>query len=88
MEKLEGITNKKKEEEKKQKDEKSLGKVGDVALRESDCRCKVRSEVNCRLLLVALLCTLWRHVSASFEQPSSGSVKYSHYYHHHHHQAA
>jgi hypothetical protein len=75
MEKLEGIANKKKKEEKKQKDEGRLGKVGDVALRECDFRCKVRSEINCRLLLVALLYTLWRHVSASFEQPSSGSVK-------------
>jgi hypothetical protein len=54
-------------------------KVGDVALHESDFRCKVRGEFNYRLRLVALLHTLWRHVSASFKLPQSGSVKYSHY---------
>jgi hypothetical protein len=79
--KLGGIA---KKEEKKKKNEGSLVKVCDVALHESDFCCKARGEVNCRLRLVALLHTFWRNVSASFKQPSSGGVKYSHY----HHQAA
>jgi len=83
MAKLEGIANRKKKESKKKKDEGSLVEVGDVSLHESDFRCSVRSEVNYRLRLVALLHTLWRHVSAAFKQPSLGSVKYSH-----HHQTA
>ena len=82
MAKLEGISNKKKKEEKKKKDEGSLVTVGDVSLHESEFRCRVRSEVNYRLRLVALLHTLWRHVSASFKRPSSGSVKYNHHHHH------
>ena len=65
----------KKKEEKKKKDGGSLAKVGDVSLHDSDFLCGVRSEVNYRLRLMALLYTLWRHVSAAFKQPSSGSVK-------------
>jgi hypothetical protein len=56
MTKLEGIANKR--EEKKNKNEGSLVSVGDVALHKSDYSCKVRSEVNYRLRVVALLHTL------------------------------
>jgi hypothetical protein len=72
--KRECIANKKRKEEKKKPVEESRVDVSDVALLESDFRCKVRSEEG-----FAAYCMVT--CFGYFKQPSAGSVKHNHYHH-------
>ena len=83
MAKLEGIVNRKKVEEEKKKDEGSLVTVGDVWLHEGDFYCRMRSEVNYRLRLVALLC----FTATRFGCFQTAVIRQRKSHHHHHHTA-